>query len=116
MSIPQRMMTDEFLHMNNMDGLAINKLPNNAITYTRAANSFITDSAASGTAIACGEKANNGALGINAEGKKLQSIAEVAKASGKKVGIITSVTINHATPAAFYAHNDNRSKIGRAHV
>ncbi len=109
MSIPQRMMTDEFLHMNNMDGLAINKLPNNAITYTRAANSFITDSAASGTAIACGEKANNGALGINAEGKRLQSIAEVAKANGKKVGIITSVTINHATPAAFYAHNDSRS-------
>ena len=51
MSIPQRMMTDEFLRLGGGDGLLINKLPNNAITYTRSANSFITDSAASGTAM-----------------------------------------------------------------
>ena len=108
MSIPQRMMTEEFLRLGGKGGLLINELPNNAITYTRSADSFITDSAAAGTAIACGEKTNNGMLGIAPDGKRLESTAELAKKNGKKVGIITSVTINHATPAAFYAHNDSR--------
>ena len=108
MSIPQRMMTDEFLRLGGGDGLLINKLPNNAITYTRSANSFITDSAASGTAIACGTKTDNGKIGVDPKSNKLESIAYVAKKGGKKVGIITSVTINHATPASFYAHNDSR--------
>ena len=108
MSIPQRMMTEEFLRLNNREGLLINALPNNAITYTRSANSFITDSAASGTAIACGTKTDNGKIGVNPKGEKLESVAYAAKKAGKKVGIITSVTINHATPAAFYAHNDSR--------
>ena len=42
MSIPQRMMTDEFLRLGGGDGLLINKLPNNAITYTRSANLYPT--------------------------------------------------------------------------
>jgi len=108
MSIPQRMMTEEFLKKSGDEGLFINQMPNQAITYTRSANSFITDSAASGTAIACGTKTNNGRIGVDSDGKKLESIAYVAKTSGKKVGIVTSVTMNHATPAAFYAHNVSR--------
>lgn len=108
MSIPQRMMTEEYLRLNGEEGLAINAFPNNAITYTRSNDSFITDSAASGTAIACGTKTDNGKIGIDTKGNKLESIAYAAKKSGKKVGIITSVTINHATPAAFYAHNASR--------
>lgn len=108
MSIPQRMMTDEFIRLSGGGGLTMNSFPNNAITYTRSANSFITDSAASGTAIACGEKTNNGKIGVAPDGKKLESVACAAKKAGKKVGIITSVTINHATPASFYAHNDSR--------
>lgn len=108
MSVPQRMMTEEFSREVNGGGLYINSMPFQAITTTRAFDSFITDSAASGTAIACGTKTRNGRLGVDADGKKLVSVAEVARDSGKKVGIITSVTLNHATPAAFYAHNDNR--------
>lgn len=56
MSIPQRMMTDEFLNRTEKRGLLINRFPGQAITTTMAADSFITDSAASGTAIACGER------------------------------------------------------------
>lgn len=108
MSIPQRMMTEQFLKLSGQEGLAINAMKNQAITYTSAANSFITDSAASGTAIACGEKTNNGAIGVDAKGNNIESIAYVAQKSGKKVGIITSVTINHATPSAFYGHNRSR--------
>lgn len=109
MSIPQRMMTDEYLARKENGKLLIDTFPHQAITTTRAADQFITDSAASGTAIACGEKTNNGRIGMDAAGeRKLESVAYVAKKSGRKVGIVTTVTLNHATPAAFYAHNPSR--------
>ncbi|MDR3182632.1 MAG: alkaline phosphatase [Planctomycetaceae bacterium] len=110
MSIPQRMMAEEYLKKTQNTGLRINAMPQQAITTTYAANSFITDSAASGTAIACGAKTNNGAVGVNEKGERLESIAEVAHKSGKKVGIISTVTLNHATPASFYAHRANRGQ------
>ncbi len=109
MSIPQRMMAEEYLQKTEKRGLRINAMKHQALTTTSSANSFITDSAAGGTAIACGEKTKNGSLGVDPNGKRLESVAEVAKKNGRKVGIITSVTLNHATPAAFYAHNDSRS-------
>lgn len=106
MSIPQRMLTDEFLQRTDKRQLLINRLPNQAVTTTMAADSFITDSAASGTAIACGEKTNVGRIGMDSTGiRRLQSVAELARDNGRKVGIVTSVTLNHATPAAFYGHN-----------
>lgn len=109
LSIPQRMMAEEYLQKTEKRGLHINSMDYTAITTTRAANSFITDSAASGTAIACGAKTNNGFIGVGPDGKtRLESVAEVAHKNGRKVGIITSVTLNHATPASFYAHNASR--------
>lgn len=110
MSIPQRQMAEEFVQKTENRGLKINAMPYQAITTTHAAgDQYTTDSAASGTAIACGTKTKNGTLGLDAEGNRLESIAELAKKNGRKVGILTSVTINHATPAAFYAHNAGRS-------
>ena len=109
MSIPQRMVTEQYSKLLRGKGLAINSLQCQGVTTTSSADSFITDSAASGTAIACGEKTNNGRIGMDAEGtRNLVSIAEVAKAAGKKIGIVTSVTINHATPASFYGHRVSR--------
>ncbi len=109
MSFPQRMMAQEFLAKTENRQLVINTLPFQAVTTTNSANSFITDSAAAATAIACGTKTNNGMVGVAPDGSKLESSAAVAKKSGRKVGIITTVTINHATPAGFYAHNQSRS-------
>ena len=110
MSIPQRMMAEEYSTRIGGGKLAINSMPCQAITTTRSATEFITDSAASGTAIACGEKTVNGCIGMDATRKNnLTSVAKVAKNSGRKVGIITSITINHATPAAFYANRTSRS-------
>ena len=104
MSSPQRNLTESFLRKTKKEDLLINQFPYKASTRTSAANAVITDSAAAGTAIACGEKTNNGRIGMAPDGKtKLESVAYVAQKAGKKVGIITSVTINHATPAAFYA-------------
>lgn len=63
-----------------------------------------TDSAAAGTALACGSKTSNGRLGMNAGGQMLESVAVVAKKKNARVAIITTVGVNNATPAAFYAH------------
>ena len=109
MSLPQRMMAEEFSMKTTGKGLTINSMPQQSYTKSSSANSFITDSAASGTAIACGEKTNNQRLGVAPDGKrKLESVAEVAKKQGRAIGILTSITINHATPGAFYAHNESR--------
>ncbi|MBR2962659.1 MAG: alkaline phosphatase [Lentisphaeria bacterium] len=109
MSLPQRMMAEEFSRSTTGKGLTINAMPVQGYSKTSSASNFITDSVASGTAIACGEKTNNGRIGMDAEGKKnLESVAELAKKNGRSVGILTSITINHATPASFYAHNVSR--------
>ena len=110
MSLPQRIMAKDFSKKLNNTELFINNMTYQAVTSTNSANAFITDSAASGTAIACGEKTLNGVIGMDkSRTRKLESIAKVAKKSGRKVGIVTSITINHATPAAFYANNPSRS-------
>ena len=109
MSLPQRMLAEEFSRSTMGKGLTINSMPQQSYSKTSSMTNFITDSAASGTAIACGEKTNNGRIGMDSEGKrKLESVAEVAKKNGRAIGILTSITINHATPASFYAHNVSR--------
>lgn len=75
---------------------------------TYSADRNITCSSASGTAIACGSKTNNGMLGVSPDGTPLKSMAYTLKEQGYKVGIMSSVPINHATPASFYAHNAKR--------
>ena len=86
LSMPQRMVTQEYLsRVEPGRDLLINTLEKQAVTTTRAADQFITDSAASGTAIACGSKTLVGRLGVDAEGNALESVAEVAKKNGLKV-------------------------------
>lgn len=70
----------------------------------------VTCSAAAGTALAAGEKTKNGVIGLDSLLQNpLFSVAVKAKNSGKKVGITTNVSIDHATPAAFYAHRPKRN-------
>ena len=110
MSTPQRMVAEEFAEKAGHGELAMNRLPYQVNTRTRSANSIITDSAAAATAIACGVKTNNGMLGVLPDGTEVESVAEVAKKSGMKVGILTTTAINHATPSGFYAHRKSRSE------
>ena len=70
-----------------------------------------TDSAAAATTLASGVKTTNGAIGVNAEGKALESILDVAKARGKAAGVLSTVYLSHATPAAFVAHDASRSNV-----
>ena len=70
----------------------------------------VTDSGAGGTALAVGRKTKNGVIGMDSAGTtSYKSIAYAAKTKGMKVGIATSVSIDHATPAAFYANRPSRN-------
>ncbi len=84
--------------------LFMNRLPVQGKTITLNSEKTITDSAAAGTAIACGVKTTNGKLGLDPAGKIVTSIAVIAKQKGMKIGIISTAPLNDATPAAFYAH------------
>ena len=110
MSTPQRMVAEEFARKTSRGDLAMNHLPYQANTRTKSANSIITDSAAAATAMACGCKTWNSMLGVDPATNRVESVAEVAKRKGMKVGIVTTVTIVHATPAGFYAHVPNRGR------
>ncbi|WP_319402867.1 alkaline phosphatase [uncultured Anaeromusa sp.] len=76
---------------------------------TQSADTFITESAAAGTALATGNKTNNDILGMDpTKSVKFKTMAEMAKEKGMRVGIVSSVSLDHATPGAFYAHQPTR--------
>ncbi|MBO5357729.1 MAG: alkaline phosphatase [Clostridia bacterium] len=90
-------------------GLALNLIKNHGLATTHSASDEVTDSAASGTALATGIKTNNGYIGKDTNGNDIINMAEIARAAGKKVGIITDEVISGATPTAFTVHNISRS-------
>ncbi len=75
---------------------------------TRSASSHITDSAASGTALATGVATDNKVIGLDPAGGRLVSLLEKAKAAGMRVGVVTTTSVTHATPASFTAHVPSR--------
>lgn len=85
-------------------------LPVSGMASTHAENRYITGSAAAGTALATGRKTTIGTIAKNGNhSESLKTIAEMSRDNGMRVGIVSSVSIDHATPACFYAHADNRS-------
>lgn len=90
------------------ESLTFTKFPVLGTATTYSANSYITCSSASGTALSTGFKTNNGVLGMDAEQNPLKSIAYKIHEAGIPVGIASSVTLDHATPAAFYANSPSR--------
>lgn len=80
------------------------------ICNTHSADSWVTDSGAGGTALSTGVKTNNSCLGVDADSVAVRGIADWAKSAGFGTGAATKVSVNHATPGAFYAHNASRNK------
>ena len=115
MSTPQRMIAEEYSIATGRGPLVLNHLKTQSSARTCSTSSLITDSAAAATALACGVKTYNGAAGLDNDGNRVENILEFAHRKGRKVGMVTSVTVNHATPAGFCAHRKSRSllyKIG----
>lgn len=92
-----------------MGALNFAQFPVTGMTTVYDAVSFCPDSASAGTALSCGIKTKSGVLGL-ASDKETQpkNIAEMFKEDGRKIGIVSTVALNHATPAAFYAHVPSR--------
>lgn len=76
---------------------------------TFSSDNLVTDSAASATAMACGKKTFNNAIGVDRDGKPCKSILAEAEENGLATGIVVSSSIVHATPAAFVAHQKSRN-------
>jgi alkaline phosphatase len=101
--------------------LAMDRLPYLGQMGTTSADamSFVTDSAAAATAIATGAKTFNGSVSIDQNGRELTTILELARASGRSVGLVSTCQITDATPAAFAAHVPHRadqSEVARQYI
>lgn len=120
MSYPQIQTTNYYLNAVEDDGDEIltseNKLnmmqfPVAGSAQTYDSTSFCPDSASTATSISTGHKTYSGTINMDENMEvSYETIAEKLKAQlGYKVGILSTVNLNHATPAAFYAHQASRS-------
>jgi len=75
----------------------------------QASDNYVTDSAAGATAFACGVQTYNGAIGVDASGKAVPTILEMAERNGLATGLVATCSITHATPACFISHQSSRS-------
>ena len=92
------------------ESLSFTSFPITGFAQTYSNNRYITGSAAAGTALASGHKTTVNTIGLCPNHTDtLHSIAHYAHSAGFNVGVATSVSIDHATPAAFYAHQPLRS-------
>ncbi len=97
--------------------LAMETMPQRGYAMTYSASDEITDSAAGATALACGVKTYNGAIGYywenehefhKEENSHPKNITELCMENGMKTGIITTDYTSGATPGGFSAHTDSR--------
>lgn len=130
MSYPQIQLTNYYLSANRQDKakkvtvegkektslvseshLHMLKLDSAGSAQTYDSTSFAPDSASTATSIATGNKTWSGSINVSLDfSKTYETIAEkLKKQKDYKIGIVSSVNINHATPAAFYAHQPSRN-------
>ena len=102
-----KLYADSVLH--DSMAMSFTRFPVTSLSTTYAHNRYVTCSAAAGTALSTGTKTSINTIGLTYDRTDtLYSIAKKFKEAGKKVAILTSVSIDHATPAAFYAHVGSR--------
>lgn len=95
---------------NGPENINFFQFPVRTFVTTYSATSLVTDSAAAGTALATGNKTYNDAMGVGVDKNPVSNICEWAQAAGFGTGVATTVGVNHATPAAFYAHTASRAE------
>jgi alkaline phosphatase len=87
------------------DGLA-----RRALMETRSQSSLVTDSAAASSSWGGGERVPNGRINVNANGEVVTPLYTFGKQAGKQLGLVTTATITHATPAGFAANQLSRNR------
>ncbi len=96
------------VYLGGADGrLALDNMANVALVKNYSKDFAVADQAAAATALATGEKVNNRSISVDTSGKALPTIIELARDSGRAVGLITDTSLTNATCAAFYAHSNN---------
>ncbi|MCO5388351.1 alkaline phosphatase [Desulfosporosinus sp.] len=116
MSYAQVSSAEMYLGEKSMPGkltpeqLSFTKYPVHGALMTQDSSSFIPDSASTATSLASGHKTLSGVINMDeTKTNAYTPITEDLKAKGYKIGIVTSVPITHATPAAYYAKVANRN-------
>ena len=115
MSSPQTNSAQVFNGVNEsglveLDKLTFTQFPVVGLQYTQDSTSFCPDSASTATSLSSGYKTHSGVIGMGVDRKTPGvTIAEMLHDKGWKIGIVSTVTINHATPAAYYAHIASRN-------
>ncbi len=89
--------------------LAIESLPAAALLSNYSQDFAAADEAAAATTLATGVKVNNRSVGIDPDGKALESIIDLARAKGRAIGLVTNARLTDPTVAAFYARGRSRA-------
>lgn len=80
------------------------RFKNIGLIKTSSSREYITDSGAGATAFGSGVKTYNGAIGVADDSTSIKNLVEIASLQDIKTGVISTSSIQHATPASFYAH------------
>ena len=88
--------------------LAVERMPVIGLQKTHSASHLITDSGAAATAMACGVKTYNSAIGMRADTTPCTNLFELANAAGLGTGLVVTSSLVHATPGAFVSHQQFR--------
>ncbi len=107
------------IHGGKPQSLFVQQMPHLGLMETSAAVEWVTDSAAAATAIATGHKTRNGVISQSdvavrgvTDGEPLKTVLEYAEEHGLSTGLVTNDQPSGATPAAWYAHSNDRKKKG----
>ena len=96
--------------------LFIDQMPYHGTSLTHSYNNVYTDSAAASTAWSTGYKTKTRYLSLDPDKEILETIAEILYKKGYTSGIVATSSVIHATPAALYAHIDNRYELSLIHI
>jgi len=92
------------------DSSCFYRFPVVGLAETSSASRPITDSAAGATALSSGVITYSGAIGVDKDSSAVETIVEILSKRGWKTGFVVTSTVQHATPASFYAHANNRNQ------
>lgn len=108
MGINQAAATEMYMHSVGLGDLNFRHFPYTGFMTTTPSNSRVTDSAAAGSALSTGHKTYNRGIGVDADSTEVETLSERVIRSGFAAGVASSDAVDLATPAAFYAHANNR--------
>ena len=115
MSLPQVDATEIYNNsikgnsMGNQEQLSFTKFDTIGLRKNHSGDNYITDSSSSASALASGKLIKNGAVNLDSEGNETTPITYALKDKGMKIGIITNQSVDHATPAGFFAYCIDRN-------